>query len=184
MKGVGRIATLTPGTAENANTYVHATTFAIMALFILGESRLGWEQIMKALPITHDEVSKTPFVMPNSYCHNDDYQIDGESFGDWYTCSGAVIYRCIYEYALGIRVNLDGVLVITPDYLPFDDVSVETSFKGKNVKFIYSNKNQGERKYFVNGILQETETDEISRFKSIFINDDDIEDGMIIEVTD
>ncbi len=184
MKGVGRIATLTPGTAENANTYVHATTFAIMALFILGEGKLGWEQIMKALPLTHDEVSKTPFVMPNSYCHNDEFQIDGESFGDWYTGSGAVIYRCIYEYALGIRVSLDGVLIATSDYMPFDDVCVETSFKGKNVKFVYNNKNEGERKYFIDGVLQEAQIDEISGYKTLFIKNEDIKDGMIIEVID
>ena len=184
MKGVGRIATLTPGTAENANTYVHATTFAIMALFIMGEGKLGWEQIMKALPLTHDEVSKTPFVMPNSYCYNEEFQIDGESFGDWYTGSGAVIYRCIYEYALGIRVNLDGVLIATSDYMPFDDVEVETSFKGKNVKFVYNNKNEGERKYFIDGVLQESQIDEISGHKTLFINNEDIKDGMVIEVID
>lgn len=184
MKGVGRIATLTPGTAENANTYVHATTFAIMALFILGEDRLGWEQIMKALPITHTDVSKTPFVMPNSYCHNDEYQIDGESFGDWYTGSGAVIFRCIYEYALGIRADLMGVKIATPDYLPMDDVCVETVIKGKNIKYIYSNKNRGERKYFVDGKPQEVTVDGISGYKTIYIKNEDIADGMIIEIND
>jgi len=184
MKGVGRIATLTPGTAENANTYVHATTFAIMALFIIGEDKLGWEQIMKILPLTHREVSKTPFVMPNSYCHNDEYQIDGESFGDWYTGSGAVLYRCIYEYALGIRVELDGVLIATPDYMPFDSVTVETIFKGKDIKFVYTNKNEGRRKYCIDGVLKEPQTDEISGFKTVFISNEDIKDGMTIEIFD
>lgn len=184
MKGVGRIATLTPGTAENANVYVHATTFAIMALFILGESKKAWEQILKCLPLTHEKITKTPFVMPNSYCRNEDYQIDGESFGDWYTGSGAVIYRCIYEYALGIHVEIKGVRIATPDYLPTDSVEVETYFGGKKVKFIYSNKNVGERKYFVSGIQKDAYIDEISGYKTLFIKNEEIEDGMTIEITD
>lgn len=184
MKGVGRIATLTPGTAENANTYVHATTFAIMALFILGESKRGWEQILKALPLTHEKITKTPFVMPNSYCHNDDYQIDGESFGDWYTGSGAVLYRCIYEYALGIRADLSGILIATPDYLPVNNVEIETAFLGKKVKFVYNNKNTRERKYYIDGNLQNVHIDEISGYKTIYIKNKDVKENMVIEVTD
>ena len=184
MKGVGRIATLTPGTAENANVYVHATTFAIMALFILGESKKAWEQILKCIPLTHEKITKTPFVMPNSYCRNEDYQIDGESFGDWYTGSGAVIYRCIYEYALGIHVEIKGVRIATPDFLPTDSIEVETYFGGKKAKFTYNNKNVGERKYFVNGVEKETYIDEISGYKTLFIKNNEIEDGMTIEVTD
>ncbi len=184
MKGVGRIATLTPGTAENANVYVHATTFAIMALFILGESKKAWEQILKCLPLTHAKVTKTPFVMPNSYCRNEEYQIDGESFGDWYTGSGAVIYRCIYEYALGLHVEIGGVKIATPDYLPTDSVEVETYFKGKKAKYIYNNKNAGERKYFVNGEEKETYVDEISGYKTLFIANEEIVDEMVIEVID
>lgn len=184
MKGVGRIATLTPGTAENANVYVHATTFAIMALFILGESKKAWEQILKCLPLTHDKVTKTPFVMPNSYCRNEDYQIDGESFGDWYTGSGAVIYRCLYEYSLGLHVEIKGVRIATPDYLPTDNVGVETYFNGKKAKFIYNNKKEGERKYFVDGVEKDAYTDEISGYKTIFIANEEIHDDMVIEVID
>lgn len=184
MKGVGRIATLTPGTAENANTYVHATTFAIMALFILGESKKAWEQILKVLPITHEKVTKTPFVMPNSYCCNEEYQIDGESFGDWYTGSGAVLYRCIYEYALGIRAELSGVEIAVPDYLPFKNVTLNTVIKGKNIKYIYSNEGYGERKYFVDEKLIEINVDEVSGYKKIFIKNEDIKNDMIIKIKD
>ncbi len=38
-KYVGRIANITAGTYENAGTYVHATMFAVAALFLMGEPR-------------------------------------------------------------------------------------------------------------------------------------------------
>lgn len=47
MKGVGRIVDLTPGTYENSCAYIHATMFAVMALFKIGEPKRAWEQIKK-----------------------------------------------------------------------------------------------------------------------------------------
>ena len=44
---VGRICTTTPGTYENGTAYVHASLFAVMALFALGEGGLAWKQMEK-----------------------------------------------------------------------------------------------------------------------------------------
>lgn len=184
MKGVGRITTLMPGTAENACAYVHATTFAIMALFILGEPERAWKQIYKIIPITHESVSKTPFVMPNSYCHNEIYNIDGESLGDWYTGSGAVLTRCIFEYAMGIRATVDGVKIITPSYVPADNVKMNFTVKNKNVSFVYENTHTEKRKYFINGVLQKTLIDSVSGSEYIMIDNACVTDNMEIKVVD
>ena len=184
MKGVGRITTLTPGTAENACAYVHATTFAVMALFILGESERAWEQIYKIIPITHKSVNKTPFVMPNSYCCNEELNIDGESLGDWYTGSGAVVTRCIFEYAIGITADLGGMRISVPSYMPSDRISLNFSAKGKNIEFLYENKNSQGRKYYINGILAETQTDSISGIKYIYIDNASVIDNLEIVVVD
>ena len=183
MKGVGRIVNLTPGTYENACTYVHCTTFAIMALFIMGEPRRAWEQIFKVIPMTHEHVSKTSFVMPNSYVYNEEYEIDGESGGDWYTGSGAVLTRCIYEYALGMQVTPDGVRVATPDYLPSDSVKMSVRIKGCQVDFEYSKTGEG-RVYFVNGEKAECLTDALSNTKYIFIKNEALKDKIQIKVVD
>ncbi len=184
MEGVGRITTLMPGTAENACAYIHATTFAIMALFILGEPERAWEQIYKIIPITHDSVSKTPFVMPNSYCHNETYNIDGESLGDWYTGSGAVLTRCIFEYAVGVRATADGIKIMTPSYVPADNVRVNFTVKNKNVSLVYENTCAEKRQYFVNGVLQKTLTDGISGCEYIMIDNACVSDNMEIKVVD
>lgn len=183
MKGVGRIVNLTPGTYENACTYVHCTTFAIMALFIMGENRRAWEQIFKVIPMTHEHVSKTSFVMPNSYVYNDEYEIDGESGGDWYTGSGAVLTRCIYEYALGIQVSPNGVKIATPDYLPTDSVRMSVKIKGCSVGFEYLKTGEG-RAYYVNGKKVEYSTDALSGTKYIFIKNEDLNGNVQIKVVD
>ena len=83
IKGVGRIPKLPAGTAENGASYIHATAFAAMALYRMGFPKEAWEQIVKILPFTHEKLSHSPFIMPNSYVFNEDLMIDGESMADW-----------------------------------------------------------------------------------------------------
>lgn len=151
MTEAGRIRTITPGTYENGATYVHAAMFAVMALFKINEPQKAWEQIFKTIPLTHDYLTKTPFVMPNSYCINAEYGIDGESLGDWYTGSGAVFSRVIIEYALGIQADLYGIKILFPNYSPTDKISAELKIKNKKLLFRYENHNSGGRKYCFNG---------------------------------
>ena len=184
MQGVGRIATLTPGTAENSCAYIHATMFAVMALFIIGEPERAWEQMFKAMPITHKFVSKTPFVMPNQYCHNDEYDIDGESLGDWYTGSGAVLLRCIFEYALGIQPDLEGLKIYVPSYIPSDSVHMNVTIKNSDIEYIYKNNNSGKRIYVVNGVEQETVKDFVSGNEVLYIENSKLNDKMLIEIFD
>lgn len=184
MKGVGRIVTLTPGTHENSCAYIHATMFAVMALFELGEPKRAWEQIKKAIPITHASVSKTPFVMPNSYCHNEEYCIDGESAGDWYTGSGAVLMRRIIEYAFGIQAAPQGIKIAVPHYMPSDLMEMKFNIKGSTVDFSYKNTASGRRTYLVNGAEQSVSMNAVSGEKFIFIDNTELIKQMKIQVID
>lgn len=184
MKGVGMITTLTPGIGENACTYVHAATFAIMSLFIMGEPEEAWNQIFKVIPITHNSVNKSPFVMPNSYCCNQDMNIDGESLNDWYTGSGAVLTRCIFEYGMGVMADLCGIKISTPAYMPSDSIKAGFKAKGKNISFAYHNTNSGTRKYYINDIEIESKADPVSGNKYIYIDNSSVIDDMEIKVVD
>ena len=178
MEGVGRITTLTPGTYENGCTYVHATLFAVAALFKMGEAEKAWEQIRKVVPITHENVSLTPFVMPNSYCHNEEYNIDGESMGDWFTGSGTVLMRDIVKYALGIQPSLDGLLVAFPHYIPTESAAIDIRIKSAMVKLVYRNKKTENREYFVNSQKQPTVKNELTADNA------DLTGNILIEVFD
>lgn len=99
-KYVGRISQITAGTYENAGTYVHATMFAVMALFSMGESREAWRQFELGTVLSHPDCNKSPFAMPNSYFKSDEWCIDGQSFADWYTGSGTVFIKSSLNSAL------------------------------------------------------------------------------------
>ncbi len=148
---VGRINRLPKGTAENGATYIHATLFGIWSLFEIGEGKRAWEQIYKILPITHDFISTTPFVMPNSYIHNEEKGFDGESMSDWFTGSGCVLIKALIGGVFGVRPTLDGVTVSTSAYMPCKEAKVTLKLKKSPVRIVYKNEGAGERTYYLNG---------------------------------
>ena len=180
----GRISTITPGIAENFAAYIHSSIFGSMALFEIGESKMAWEQIEKSLVITHVNCSKTPFVMPNSYCYNPDYTIDGESMGDWYTGSGTTLIKELVGYGFGIKPNLEGIKIEFPNYFPSNNAEIELKIKGKNVKVVYKNINSGNRTFTVNGKTATPYIHELANTKYIVLSNEDITENTIIEITD
>lgn len=148
---VGRITRLPEGTAENGTTYVHSTFFSIWALFELGEYKKAWEQIRRVLPITHEFISTTPFVMSNSYLLNEELGLDGESMNDWYSGSATVVIKTLYFSIFGVKADLDGVKVQLPFDFPFDKTSTTLKMKGGELEIAYENKHTGKRVVYVNG---------------------------------
>ena len=151
-KEVGRITHLPKGTAENAATYIHATLFAIWSLFNVGEDEEAWKQIGKILPLTHDFISTTPFVMPNSYIYNEEYGFDGESMSELVTGSGCVLVKVLFFCVFGVKANLDGLTVNPPKEIPFKEMSTEIRVKGGILHIVYKKTSVGRRKILVNGI--------------------------------
>ena len=153
-KGVGRIIYLPKGTAENGATYIHATLFAVWSLFEMGESEKAWQQIYKILPLTHEYVSTTPFVMPNSYVENAELGFNGESMSDWFTGSGCVLVKVLLRYVFGLQVGLDGVTVAPSAFCPFEKMQITIRIKGVNVTLSYEKKG-GSREFFVDGVRKD-----------------------------
>lgn len=151
--GVGRIGKLPPGTAENGAVYVHATVFAIMALFRMGRAREGWEQLVKILPFTdlHGNLSHSPFVMPNAYGFNPGKFIDGENMNDWQTGSSNVLLKLLIRYVFGFEPAPDGFWVQPAAWSPFGGFDFHIRFRGREVRLRYSDSGSGRRAFRVNG---------------------------------
>lgn len=181
-KYVGRIVHLTPGTYENDCAYLHSTLFSMMAMFLLGEGKRAWEQMEKVLPITHEKFSRTPFVMPNSYCYNEELGLDGESIDDWYTGSGCVLLRNIIKNIFGVQAQLDGLKIAMTNYMPTENAEISLKIKGCDVTVIYKKDGSGNRKFFVNGIEKEAVLGEVSSSPEIFIPTNELTENTIIEV--
>ncbi|MBP5307846.1 MAG: hypothetical protein J6Z34_01800 [Clostridia bacterium] len=179
MKGVGRIVNLPRGTAENAATYVHATLFGIWALFRMGEDEFAWRQLEKILPITHDHMSTTPFVMSNSYSYNEEYGMDGESMSDWFTGSANVLIKVMVRCVFGVNADLGGVTVS-----PARQISKGSRIriKVKNAELTVINKSEGlPEKFFVCGKERESFTDPVSNRRAVYLSNDELKGNIVIE---
>ena len=184
-EGVGRINNIVPGTYENSCAYAHGSLFGTMAMFELGESRRAWEEIEKTAVITHENASMTSFVMPNSYCENSDYGMDGESLGDWHTGSGAVLVKETIKYGFGIMPTLDGLKIRFPAYFPAEKGEIKLKVADSTVTVKYTDENLGTRRITVTGAKDHTETfDSLMNIPVIFIPHESMTDEVTISITD
>ncbi len=181
---VGRIAKITPGTYENAGTYVHAVMFAVAALFLMGESEEAWRQYELCAVLSHADCNKSPFAMPNSYFHNEEHCIDGQSFADWYTGSGTVFVKNLIKYGFGVSPTLDGLLIQTAAVMPTTDAALDITVKGHPITLHYTNAGNGKRTFKVNGVAAEGTFDELMQIDKLFIPAEVLTDGMVIDVID
>ncbi len=156
-KGVGRIPKLPPGTAENGATYIHATLFAIRALYLLGQAREAWQQIEKILPFTplHKNYTHSPFVMPNSYVYNPEKGLDGESMNDWQTGSSNVLLKVLVWHVFGYSPEFSGVRIQPANWLPFSAFEFTIDIPrdgGKKLRLEYrkQQKNNSDRDFVLN----------------------------------
>ena len=182
MKGVGRIVNLPRGTAENAATYVHATLFGIWALFKMGESDFAWEQLYKALPITHESLSTTPFIMSNSYSYNEEYGLDGESMSDWFTGSANVLIKVFTRCVFGINPDLGGVTVCPASGIGAVGTKIRINVKGATLTVGNNCKSGGKKRFFVNGKETASEYDEFMRTEKIYIPNEKLVGNIDIKI--
>lgn len=164
---VGRIVNLPKGTAENAATYIHAGLFFVRALFMMNEGEKAFDQIFKLIPITHEKVSTSPFVMPNSYGENPALGIDGESMSDWYTGSSNTLLKAIVFDMFGIKPKLGNELVIEPtNVFPSDEASLSLKIKHKKVIVRYKNNHENNRYILVNGSKIDDNKIDLRKYKN------------------
>lgn len=173
-KGVGRIVNIVPGTYENSCAYAHGSLFGVWGLFKLGESRRAWEEIEKTVVITHDNATMTSFVMPNSYCENEEYQMDGESLGDWHTGSGCVLMKELIAAAFGIVPTLEGITIAPASYFPSRKAKLSLNVKGCRVNVEYENCGRGEISTELIGANGEKIKDDVFGIDSVFIPNSEI----------
>jgi len=163
--GVGRIARLPLGAAENGATYIHATTFAIAALFRMGQPKKAWQQIEKILPFAphHQESSHSPFVMPNSYVNNPRLNLTGQSMNDWQTGCSNVLLKLLVRYAFGLQPLMDALRISPAGWMPFDSFELQAFVHSKIIMLRYEHADVTQREIQLDGtIVEEIEFDEMT----------------------
>jgi len=169
--GVGRIGKLPPGTAENGATYVHATGFAVMALFQMGRPKEGWEQLVKILPFTdlHENLSHSPFVMPNAYGYNPEKNIDGQNMNDWQTGSSNVLLKLLIRFVFGFEPTLEGIWVQPAAWIPFKTFDFQIDVRGTAFRIQFFGEGTGQRSFKMNGEQVSGEHDAVMGIDKLWI---------------
>lgn len=183
-KGVGRIAEIVPGTYENSCAYAHASLFGTMALFEMGESKRAWEEVLNTAIITHDNCTMSTFVMPNSYCENADYGMDGESMGDWHTGSGAVLVKETVRYGFGIYPDLNGLRIQTAAYFPAQKGEITVNVKNSKVTLSYENKGLGKRTSEISGAEWTESFDSLMNIPVYYLPEEKMGKEVVIKIFD
>ncbi len=93
---------------------------------------------MYLILVTHDFISTTPFVMPNSYIHNEEEALDGESMCDWFTGSGCVLLEVLVRSIFGIEPTLDGIKIAPARYNPLSSMEITIRVNPKKLCFLHS----------------------------------------------
>ncbi len=181
---VGGVANITAGTYENKCTYVHAGTFGIMALFLMGYAKEAWDVLEKTMVISHENVTLTSFAMPNSYCQDDYYGFNGESMGDWYTGSGTVLVKEIIKCAFGVEPSLNSLKIAPANYFPTDKAEISLNIGKNSVTVKYCNQKSKKRRILFNGAETDLLFDAVRNIYYIEVEKTLLKDNNIIEVID
>jgi len=178
-EGVGRIPNLPAGTAENGATYIHASLFGVMALMAMGESEKAWVELAKLLPFTHEKISCSPFVMPNSYSFNEAFHIDGDSMADWQTGSSNVLLKVILKYVIGFNPMHEGLRLQPAAYCPFHHFKCQIQYLGRHIQIEWAQSGQA-RSFSLNGRPVEGHWDEALSVKVLWIPDHQLPEGDVL----
>ena len=134
----GYIKGYVPGVRENGGQYTHAAIWTVMAFAELGDHHRAWELFQLINPIHHgstpSQIAKykvEPYVVAA-----DVYAVSphtGRGGWTWYTGSASWMYRLIVESLLGLRLEVDK-LMLTP-CLPADWKSFKLHYRYRETFF-------------------------------------------------
>ncbi len=130
----------------------------------MNEEKMAYDQLEKILPFTHDILTTTPCVMPNSYSYNVEEGMDGESMSDWYTGSANTLIKTLIKGSFGIEPNLNGVNINIKNYYPSEKCRCSLKVNNTIIVVSYRKENLIERNILLNGKKIEK--------NNIFIGDD------------
>jgi len=130
---IGYVTRYAPGLRENGGVYTHAATWSVWAYTLLGEPELAYEAYRRICPPNRsadiDTYKAEPYVTPGN--------IDGplsEYYGrggwTWYTGSSQWLHRVATHWILGVRPQVDGLLI---------DPAIPSSWQSYSVKRKFRN---------------------------------------------
>jgi cellobiose phosphorylase len=129
----GGITTYPPGAKENGGIFLHTNPWMMIAEAVMGDGNRAYEYYNQINPATKndiiDEYECEPYVYPQNIL-GDEHPLFGLARNSWLSGTSSWTYQAASRYIMGIRPQMDGLLVdpcVPSDWKRF---SVERNFRG------------------------------------------------------
>ena len=111
---LGEISSYPPGYKENAGIFCHNNPWIVIAETVLGHGDRAFEIYQKTCPAFIEDISEIHRTEPYVYSQmvaGIDAATFGEAKNSWLTGTAAWTFACLSQYILGIKAELDGLLI-------------------------------------------------------------------------
>ena len=111
---LGEITSYPPGYKENAGVFCHNNPWIVIAETMLGHGDRAYSLLKKICPVYLEDMSEIHKTEPYVYCQmvsGKAAPVGGEGKNSWLTGSASWSFTAISQHILGIRPELDGLLI-------------------------------------------------------------------------
>lgn len=139
---IGRLSYFKPGLVENGAVYNHGVAFKIVADCMLGRGDLAYESFKRISfdnPLNPDS-GMEPYAVSNMLIGPENQYQAGYAPMSWITGTAGWLYRCVSEYMLGIKPEMDGMRIEPCLPSHWKNVSARRKFRGAiyNIQYVKS----------------------------------------------
>lgn len=141
---LGEISSYPPGYKENAGVFCHTNPWIMIAETILGHGDQAFDYYMRINPSQRERISELHRCEPYVYAQmiaGKDAPTFGEAKNSWLSGTAAWNYVAITQWILGIRPDLEG-LVVAP-VIPQDWPGFKAVRLWRGVRYVISVERQG-----------------------------------------
>lgn len=138
MEGIGlSLLVFPPGHKENGGIFCHANSWAVVAEAVLGRGDRAYEYYRAYLPARYDGDADThqaePYVY-SQFTHGPASPRFGQARNPWLTGTASWTYVAVTQHLLGVRPEVDGLVVDPCIPTAWDGFEVTRTFRGKRVR--------------------------------------------------
>ena len=139
---LGEITSYPPGYKENAGIFCHNNPWVVCAETLLGHGGRAFDLFRKTCPIYLEDISEIHRTEPYVYCQmiaGKDAAKPGEGKNSWLTGTAAWTFTAISQFILGIRPQLDGLVVDPCVPADWDGFTCTRKYRGATYEITVSN---------------------------------------------
>lgn len=141
-KYIGYLTRYAPGMRENGGVYTHGATWAVIAATMLGKGEAAYRMYSKLNPPNRgqqpDRYYAEPYVTPGNI-EGPDSEFFGRGGWTWYSGSAAWLYKAGFDWILGVRPTVEGLLVDPCIPKQWKEFRVKRVFRGAEYRIHVQN---------------------------------------------